>query len=137
MELEFFILNIGNGGMYTLSVADKPILKDGYIHLQAGENQGLSYQLRDEQLADYQAWLEMVDRNTGLIDLNEGDFVSIDTYTAAVTAEVTRLYGIEGEDAVGYDPTGYEDIILENFNVKTPVADCAKEIYDNDCSYDD
>lgn len=39
-------------------MADQPTFKDGYIHLQAGENQGLSYQLKSEQCFDYFNWVQ-------------------------------------------------------------------------------
>jgi len=65
-------LDIGGNHLY-LSSEDKPKLIDGYVHLQGGEHEGLSYKLKDEQLPDYQTWIAFIDRNTGLIDLSEGD----------------------------------------------------------------
>ena len=70
MTTEIFPLNIGEGKMLNISIADKPIIVNGYVHLQAGEYQSLAYKLRDDQAESFREWL---DRNTGLIDLNEGD----------------------------------------------------------------
>jgi len=93
-----FKLDIGGNHLY-LSSEDKPKLIDGYIHLEGGEHEGLSYKLRDDQLADYQGWLERVDRNTGLIDLNEGDrvapFPAFEKYRRSQIAEL-RPY-VDGE----------------------------------------
>ena len=84
-----FKLDIGGNHLY-LSSEDKPKLIDGYVHLEGGEHEGLSYKLRDEQVPDYETWISFIDRNTGLIDLNEGD-------RAAFTQILARIEGNEFE----------------------------------------
>lgn len=96
MTTEIFPLNIGEGKMLNISIADKPIIVNGYVHLQAGEYQSLAYKLRDDQAESFREWL---DRNTGLIDLNEGDktvpLSEFQKYRRSQTAEL-RPY-MDGE----------------------------------------
>ena len=81
MTTEIFPLNIGEGKMLNISIADKPIIVNGYVHLQAGEYQSLAYKLRDDQAESFREWL---DRNTGLIDLNEGDRVALSSILSRI-----------------------------------------------------
>lgn len=56
--MQKFKLQIGNGAVVEITMADQPTFKDGYIHLQAGEHEGNAYQLKSEQCFEYFNWVQ-------------------------------------------------------------------------------